>query len=112
MKPGEYRPLHADSIRAPQQGQPEAIMAWVRLPNGKVRLYASRKLHDIAWGQRTRESDNPVLWHLDGNLDQVLIVDRDTAAEALQWVLERWAREDQSEQVTLPAGGHRALPAV
>lgn len=91
---GKHRQQHSDMIRAPQQGEPEAIMSWVRLPDGRIRLYASRRLDDIAWGQRTREKDGSVVWHLDGDLDQVLIVDRATAAEALQWVLERWARED------------------
>jgi uncharacterized protein YijF (DUF1287 family) len=95
-----YKELASNLIRMPQQGDPEAIMTWIRLPNGKIRLYASRELHDLAWGQRTRDHGpgDAVVWHMDGDLDHVLIVDRDTAAEALQWVLERWAREDAEKR--------------
>lgn len=89
----QYRPHASDAIRAAQQGEPEGIFTWVRLPNGKIRLYASRELADTAWGQREHRAKG-VLWHLDANLDHVLVVDRDTPAEALTWVLQRWARED------------------
>lgn len=95
--PDRYKSQPSDLIRAQQQGQPEAIMTWVRLPDGRIRLYASRRLADLAWGQREQQY-GPVLWHLDGNMDQVLIVDRQTAAEALAWVLDRWAREDAESE--------------
>jgi hypothetical protein len=98
----QYREHAADAIRVPQQGEPEAILSWVRLPNGKIRLYASRKLADTAWGQR----DNMlmgVVWHLDVNMSQVLVVDRDTPAEAMQWVIERWMREDAEESARAAA---------
>lgn len=91
--PEKYRPHDSDLIRAPQQGEPEALMTWVRLPNGNIRLYASRDLPDVAWGQRENLAKG-VVWHMDANLEKVLIVDRATAAEALQWVLEYWARID------------------
>ena len=45
---GRYRSQASDLIRAQQQGQPEAIMTWVRLPDGRIRLYASRRLADLA----------------------------------------------------------------
>ena len=89
----QYRDHAANAIRATQQGEPEAVFTWVRLGPDKIRLYASRKLADTAWGQRDHMTKG-VLWHLDVNLDGLLIVDRPTAAEAFQWVLERWARED------------------
>ncbi len=88
-----YRPHAADSIRAPQQGEPEAVFTWVRLPGGGIRLYASRNLADTAWGQREHLAKG-VLWHLDADLDGLLVVDRPTAAEAFAWVLARWNRED------------------
>jgi hypothetical protein len=93
----KYRDHAASSVRAPQQGEPEAVFTWVTLPQGGIRLYASRSLADVAWGQRDHVTKG-VLWHLDANLDQMLIVDRPTAAEALRWVLERWAREDAEAQ--------------
>lgn len=92
----EYRAHPASNVRAAQQGDPEAIFTWVRLSPDTIRLYASRNLSDLAWGQR--EKNYTVRWHLDGDLDHVLIVDRPTAAEAFQWVLERWAREDAEKE--------------
>jgi hypothetical protein len=92
----KYRDHPANAIRAAQQGEPEAIFTWVRLGPDKIRLYASRNLADTAWGQRDHVTKG-VLWHLDVNLDGVLIVDRPTAAEAFAWVLERWAREDAEQ---------------
>lgn len=89
----KYREHAADSIRAEQQGVPEAVFTWVRLPQGGIRLYASRRLADTAWGQRDHRTKG-VLWHLEANLDGLLVVDRPTAAEAFAWVLERWNRED------------------
>jgi hypothetical protein len=102
----KYRERHSDLIRAPQQGQPEALFTWVRLPSGRIRLYASRSLADTAWGQREHR-EKGVLWHLDVNMDQTLVVDRDTPAEAMTWVLERWAREDRVKGQELD--GRRAL---
>ncbi len=100
MTMSKYRDHHADNIRAAQQGDPEAVFTWVRLPQGGIRLYASRNLADVAWGQREHLARG-VLWHLDANLDGLLIVDRPTAAEAFAWVLERWAREDAEKQAEL-----------
>lgn len=89
----QYRDHAANAIKAEQQGTPEAVFTWVRLPQGGIRLYASRRLADTAWGQRDHRSKG-VLWHLEANLDGLLVVDRPTAAEAFAWVLERWNRED------------------
>jgi hypothetical protein len=69
------------------------VFTWVRLSPDRIRLYASRRLADTAWGQREHR-EKGVPWHLDVNLDQLLVVDRPTPAEAMQWVLERWGRED------------------
>jgi hypothetical protein len=98
----KYREHAADAIRAAQQGEPEAVLTWVRLSPDKIRLYASRTMSDVAWGQREHR-EKGVLWHLDANLDGLLIVDRPTAAEAFQWVLERWAREDAEAALAVEA---------
>jgi hypothetical protein len=92
-----YREHASDAIRAPQQGKPEAILTWVRLPSGNIRLYASRELPDTGWGQLEHRTRG-VVWHLDATMTGLLIIDRPTAAEALQWVLERWAREDAERE--------------
>lgn len=104
--PQKYRQHAADAIRAGQQGDPEAIFTWVRLPQGGVRLYASRHLPDVAWGQREHTAGG-VMWHLDADMDGLLIVDRPTAGEAMQWVLERWAREDADKLAAELEPGYR-----
>jgi hypothetical protein len=114
-----YREHDSDLIRAAQQGQPEAVFTWVRLPQGGIRLYASRKLADTAWGQREHR-EKGVLWHLDVNLDGLLVVDRATPAEAMQWVIERWMREDaeaateaaELEVKTRGLASRKALPGT
>lgn len=114
MSVEQYRDHAANAIRAAQQGDPEAVFTWVRLPSGKIRLYASRNLADTAWGQRDHVTKG-VLWHLDVNLDQLLIVDRDTPAEALTWVIERWNREDaeaaRQENERQIVAAHQVPPA-
>lgn len=93
---GQYRAHPADAIRSSQDGKPEGIFTWVKLPNGNIRLYASRELPDAGWGQREHLKLG-VVWHLDANMANLLVVDRPTPAEALTFVLEKWAREDAAE---------------
>ena len=84
-------------VRVPAEGTPECILTWVRKPDGGVRLYASRSLHSTGWGQHTGDS-GPTRWLFDTAMDNVLIVDRDTPGQAIAWVLERWAREDEQAE--------------
>jgi hypothetical protein len=91
---GKYKDIHANSIAVRSDGEPECVITWVRRPAGGIRMYATRDVRDTDWGQRTAEATSEVVWHLGANLSHVLIVDRETPAEALQWVLERWGRED------------------
>jgi hypothetical protein len=107
----KYREHASDAIRAKQDGDPEAIFTWVRLSPDKIRLYASRHLPDVGWGQREHLTKG-VVWHLDANLTDLLIVDRPTAAEAFAWVLERWAREDAeaaAKAAELEDGSRKAI---
>lgn len=94
-----YQNLASNEIQVQaSNAEPECILTWVRKPDGKIRLYASRDLPGAGWGQRTVESGSEVHWHLETTMRSVLIYDADTAAQAIQWVLERWAREDAAEQ--------------
>jgi hypothetical protein len=94
-----YQNLAANSVQVPTgNASPECILTWVRKTDGTIRLYASRDLPGAGWGQRTTEHGSEVHWHLETTMRSVLIYDADTAAQAIQWVLERWAREDAAEQ--------------
>jgi hypothetical protein len=94
-----YKNLTGDQIQAQtSNGKPECILTWVRKDDGKVRLYASRDLPGAGWGQRTTEHGSEVHWHLETTMRSVLIYDADTAAQAIAWVLERWAREDEARE--------------
>lgn len=92
-----YKPLPADQIRVQTaHGTPACVLTWVNKTDGTIRLYASRDIPPQGWGQRTTEGGG-VDWHLETTLRNVLILDRATPAEAIAWVLERWAREDNEK---------------
>lgn len=93
-----YEHLASDAIRVPATGKPECLLTWISRPEGGIRLFASRDLADTGWGQRSDLTRPTVDWHLDVTMANVLIVDRATPAEAIQWVLERWMREDAERE--------------
>ena len=95
----QYQNLASNEISVPvSNGTPECLLTWVRKTDGTIRLYASRDLPGASWGQRTIEGGSEVHWHLATTMRSTLIKDADTPAQAIQWVLERWAREDAAEQ--------------
>jgi len=87
-----------ESVRVPSNGKPEFVMTGIRRPGGGVRLYASRDLpRDIGWGQREPKGGyGPVYWHLDTDLENVLIIDKDTWGEAFARAFEIWANHDKA----------------
>lgn len=87
----------SDGIRVPATGKPECLLTWISRPEGGIRLFASRRLHNSGWGQASNPEQTEVAWHFDVTMTQTLIVDRETPAEAIQWVLQRWTREDAEE---------------
>lgn len=105
----KYKPLPADSIRAQTaNGTPACVLTWVNKPDGTIRLYASRDIPPQGWGQRTTSSGT-VDWHLETTLRNVLIIDKPTPAEAIAWVLERWAREDAEKSERDQLESRRAI---
>jgi hypothetical protein len=106
-----YKPLHGDAIRAVSDGEPECVITWIKRPQGGIRMFATRDVRDTGWGQRTTDREE-VVWHLDANMAHVLTVDRQTPAEALQWVLQRWAREDAEERDAIERERLRASGAL
>jgi hypothetical protein len=106
-----YRDLPSDRIAVPSTGTPACVLTWIDRPAGGIRLYASRAIQSQDWGQRTADGSSAVDWHMGVIMREVLIVDRQTPAEAIRWVLERWAREDAASQPELSSGdSRRALP--
>lgn len=89
-----YTEHAADAISVPTQGQTMFLMRAQRIPAG-VRLYASRDIPHDGWGQRDR-TDRGVVWRLEADLGNVLVVDRPTIGECVAWVLDRWMREDSA----------------
>ena len=96
----QYQNIEANAISVPvSNGKPECLLTWVRKDGGGIRLYASRDLPGASWGQRTTEGGTEVHWHLATTMRSTIIMDADTPAQAIQWVLERWNREDEAERL-------------
>jgi hypothetical protein len=96
----QYQDIASNEIAVPvSNGKPECLLTWVRKDEGGIRLYASRDLPGASWGQRTIEGGTEVHWHLAATMRSTIIMDADTPAQAIQWVLERWAREDEAERL-------------
>lgn len=96
----QYQNIASDEISVPvSNGKPECLLTWVRRNEGGIRLYASRDLPGASWGQRTTEGGSEVHWHLGATMRSTIIMDADTPAAAIQWVLERWQREDAAEEL-------------
>lgn len=95
-----YQNIASNEIGVPvSNGKPECLLTWVRKNDGTIRLYASRDLPGASWGQRTTEGGTEVHWHLGTTMRSTIIMDADTPAQAIQWVLERWQREDAAEEL-------------
>lgn len=95
----QYQNIASNEISVPvSNGKPECLLTWVRKTDGKIRLYASRDLPGASWGQRTTEGGTEVHWHLAATMRSTIVIDADTPAQAIQWVLERWQREDAERE--------------
>lgn len=89
----------SDEIRLPVDAKPEFIMTGFTKPGGRgVRLYASRSFPgEVFWGNRETYGHIPV-WHLDCDLDHMLIIDAASWNEALAQLFQRWANEDAQKE--------------
>jgi hypothetical protein len=73
--------------------QCEWIMTGHKLPNGKVRIYASRKVpNSLAFGQS--EIRHEVHWHIETDCTELRIVDGDDWNAALAQLFQAWSNED------------------
>jgi len=100
-------------VRLPSTGKPEFIMTGIQLPDGRVRLYASRDLKNLNWGQRDMSYPNSgVAWHIDTDAQHMLIIDKPTWGEAFARAFEIWANEDAEKQRQLTEDGRRNARAA
>lgn len=85
-------------VRVPSTGKPSHIMVGFDRPGGGVRLYASRNVDDTGWASRnTGKAAN--VWHLDADMDHVLIIDKPTWGEAYARAFEIWENHDRNAAI-------------
>jgi hypothetical protein len=84
------------AVRIASDGRPAFVMTGIDLPDGRHRLYASRDLPtDVGFGQRNvREHD--VAWHVDADMEHVLIIDDATWEGAFARMFEIWRNQDRA----------------
>jgi len=87
-------------VRLPSTGKPEFIMTGIQRPDGTVRLYASRDLKSLNWGQRDLDYPHSgVAWDIDTDMQHMLIIDKPTWGEAFARAFEIWANEDRNKAI-------------
>jgi hypothetical protein len=101
------------AVRVATDASPRFVMVGVELPNGKVRLYASRDVppRQLSWGMR--DVDYTSVWHVDAAMMKVLVIDADDWAAAFARAFEIWGNHDRAEregkQNALAASESRSL---
>lgn len=86
-------------VRVPSTGKPEFVMTGITRPGGGVRLYASRDLRAMDWGQMDLP-DQTTAWHLETGMVHVLIIDAPTWGEAFARAWQIWASADRDKAVS------------
>jgi hypothetical protein len=77
--------------------QCEWIMTGHRLPNGRVRIYASRKVpHSLQFGQ-SEVFGKGTHWHIETDCTELRIVDGTDWNAALAQLFQAWSNEDAEE---------------
>jgi hypothetical protein len=100
------------SVRLPSTGKPSHNMTGIDRPGGGVRLYASRDLPGVSWGMRDAK-DGGVAWHIDADMQHVLVIDAVTWGEAYARAFEIWENQDREglrNAVERVSPGHVLLP--
>lgn len=85
-------------VRLPSTGKPEFVMTGIQKPDGSVRLYASRDLKALNWGQRELK-DYTTAWHIDADMQHMLVIDKPTWGEAFARAFEIWGNEDAEKAI-------------
>lgn len=89
------------------------VMVGLKRPSGGVRIYATRHMPHLEWGQAERGCET--LWHIDADMDNLLVIDKPDYPQALARLFEIWANQDAAKAETerfkaLPANRARVAP--
>jgi hypothetical protein len=98
------------SVRLPSTGKPSHNMTGVDRPGGGVRLYASRDLPGVSWGMRDVK-DGGIAWHIDADMQNVLVIDAPTWGEAYARAFEIWENQDRDRELP-PERGYVTRPRM
>ena len=103
----ELQPLHRIERTSAQTVPVKFLMAGMERPPGMgVRLYASRNWRQgLQFGQAS--ADFKTYWHVEGDCDNMLIVDGEDWNDALRKLFTRWGNEDAGDRAI--EGGQRAI---
>jgi hypothetical protein len=97
----------------PSTGTPKFTMVGVDRPGGGCRLYASRDLKRANFGHVGADDDRSysgAAWHVETDMQHVLIIDRPTWGEAFSHAFTIWANEDaETERRELAEARERRL---
>ena len=80
------------------------VMVGLKRPSGGVRIYATRHMPHLEWGQVQR--DYATLWHIDADMDNLLVIDKPDYPQALARLFEIWASQDAEAKLALPGRQH------
>ena len=97
-------------MSVPAEGKPEFIMTGFTKPDGRVRLYASRHITVPTWDQRRVTPDELWMWHIEADMDEMLIIDGDTWQQAYARLFEIWANQDKARWQRHELPGQAVLP--
>lgn len=93
--------------REPGAIRPEWVMVGIEIDGGRKRVYASRHIGDkAAFSLPDSRSGGTGNWHLDTDMPQMLIIDRDTYGECLDELMLIWANWDRDARPAI--GGRRS----
>lgn len=101
-----------ESVSLPSTGTPKFVMTGIDRPGGGVRLYASRDLKNLNWGQRDSADYSGTAWHIGSDMQHVLVIDAPTWGEAFARAFEIWANQDKAAEQAKAIGNQRALNAA
>jgi hypothetical protein len=85
--------------RAGQLSKPDWVMVGVPVDNGRKRLYASRSLHNADWFISHPLRMGPAIWHLNADLDQLLIITEDSYEACIARLTQIWAAQDRNPAI-------------
>jgi hypothetical protein len=74
------------------------VMVGLKRPAGGVRIYATRHMPHLEWGQVQR--GYATLWHIDADMDNLLVIDEASYPDALARLFAIWTAQDEHKAAT------------